>query len=153
MLFHSNSRVLKTKKGQSQMGTSAVVELLTLNAEVQGVNLALSGFSLNANCSEIFPSHPPLFSCNSLNQPSSTIIYPSPCSFPSRHLVLYCFSHCSNRAGFTQNLSTTIRAASLTQCLAHIVGMQKNSHRINQQMFHCNRENTKAPTSPKKDEL
>lgn len=99
MLFHSDSRVLKTKKGQSLTGTSAVVELLTLNAEVQGVNFALSGFNLNANFSEIFPNCPPLFSCNSFNQPSSTIIYPSPCSFPSRHLVLYCFFHCSKRAG------------------------------------------------------
>lgn len=125
MLFHLNSRVPKTKKGQSLTGTLAVVELLTLNVEVQGVNFLLSGFSLNANCSEIFPSHPPLDSRNSFNQPSSTIIYPSPCSFPSRHLVLYYFRHCSKRAGFTQNLSTAIFAASLTHCLAHIVGMQK----------------------------
>lgn len=76
MLYYSNSRVLETKKGWSLTSTSAVVELPTLNPEVQGVNFVLNGFSLNANCTEIFLGHPPLYSCNSFTQPSSTIIYP-----------------------------------------------------------------------------
>ena len=63
-------------KERSLAGTSAVVEPPTLNAEVQGVNIALNGFSPNDTRSVIFPDHPSSqYNLNS-SQHRSNILHP-----------------------------------------------------------------------------
>lgn len=72
-------------------------------------------------CSEWFQSkwhllrdlsgHPPFLVSTHSPRPA-TFCIPPPRSFPSRHLSLYYFSHCSRRAEFTSNLFTAVFPAS-----------------------------------------
>lgn len=88
-------------KERSLAGTSAVMELPTLNTWVQGINFVLNGFRLNDNCSVIFSGSP----LNAAAMFSIMIL----CSFSSRHLPLYCFpTGPEGPTKFTSNLFTTI---------------------------------------------
>lgn len=117
-------------KERSLAGTSAAVELPTLNAEVQGVNTVLNGFSLNDTCSEIFPppSLPPyVLSTDPTQRPHSQSLYSVHFLQGTWHFIF--FSHCSRRAELTLNLFTTIFPTS-DICLAHSRPAE-NSYLIN----------------------